>query len=118
MDGNVTELLYEFVCYVPVHPYNDENVIAGQGTVALEIFQDMDQHILIIVWMDGNVTELLYEFVCFSFSLINRRPAEHDLSSISFGCVYLGGNGIMWHDDRSLDTKKFAGKCDALTMVP
>ncbi|MBI4547099.1 MAG: threonine ammonia-lyase [Ignavibacteriae bacterium] len=27
--------------YVLIHPYNDEKLIAGQGTVALEIFQDM-----------------------------------------------------------------------------
>ncbi|HZY10362.1 MAG TPA: pyridoxal-phosphate dependent enzyme, partial [Bacteroidota bacterium] len=27
--------------YTLIHPYNDEKLIAGQGTVALEIFQDL-----------------------------------------------------------------------------
>ena len=37
----VTEGLIQRHGYVLVHPYNDEKLIAGQGTVALEIFQDI-----------------------------------------------------------------------------
>ena len=28
--------------YTPLHPYNDEKLIAGQGTVALEIFEELE----------------------------------------------------------------------------
>jgi threonine dehydratase len=37
----VTDEIIKKQGYVLIHPYNDEKLIAGQGTVALEIFQDM-----------------------------------------------------------------------------
>lgn len=39
--------------YTFVHPFDDENVIAGQGTVALEIFSDLDDIDAIIVPVGG-----------------------------------------------------------------
>ena len=39
--------------YTFVHPFDDENVIAGQGTVALEIIEDMDDVDAIIVPIGG-----------------------------------------------------------------
>ncbi|MBQ5471627.1 MAG: pyridoxal-phosphate dependent enzyme, partial [Treponema sp.] len=36
-----------------VHPFDDENVIAGQGTIALEIFHDLDNIDAIIVPVGG-----------------------------------------------------------------
>jgi len=39
--------------YTFVHPFDDDNVIAGQGTVALEIIEDMDDVDAIIVPIGG-----------------------------------------------------------------
>ena len=39
--------------YTFVHPFDDENVIAGQGTIALEIFHDLDNIDAIIVPVGG-----------------------------------------------------------------
>lgn len=39
--------------YTFVHPFDDENVIAGQGTIALEIFKDLDDIDAIIVPVGG-----------------------------------------------------------------
>jgi threonine dehydratase len=39
----VTKILINKHNYVLIHPYEDEVLIAGQGTVALEIFQDMKE---------------------------------------------------------------------------
>ncbi len=39
--------------YTFVHPFDDENVIAGQGTIALEILQDIDNIDAIIVPVGG-----------------------------------------------------------------
>ena len=39
--------------YTFVHPFDDENVIAGQGTIALEIIEDMDDVDAIIVPIGG-----------------------------------------------------------------
>ncbi len=39
--------------YTFIHPFDDENVIAGQGTVALEIIQDMDNIDAVIVPIGG-----------------------------------------------------------------
>jgi threonine dehydratase len=38
---------------VPVPPYNDEKIIAGQGTIGLEIFQDMADVELVLVPIGG-----------------------------------------------------------------
>jgi len=39
--------------YTFVHPFDDENVIAGQGTIALEIFNDLDNIDAIVVPIGG-----------------------------------------------------------------
>ncbi|MGN1409715.1 MAG: threonine ammonia-lyase [Eubacteriales bacterium] len=39
--------------YTFVHPFDDENVIAGQGTIALEIMQDLDDIDAVIVPIGG-----------------------------------------------------------------
>lgn len=39
--------------YTFVHPFDDENVIAGQGTIALEIYHDLDNIDAIIVPVGG-----------------------------------------------------------------
>lgn len=39
--------------YTFVHPFDDENVIAGQGTIALEIFNDLDDIDAIVVPVGG-----------------------------------------------------------------
>ena len=39
--------------YTFVHPFDDENVIAGQGTIALEIFNDLDDIDAIVVPIGG-----------------------------------------------------------------
>ena len=39
--------------YTFVHPFDDENVIAGQGTIALEIYRDLDNIDAIIVPVGG-----------------------------------------------------------------
>lgn len=39
--------------YTFVHPFDDENVIAGQGTIALEVMQDLDDIDAIIVPIGG-----------------------------------------------------------------
>ncbi|MGN0647612.1 MAG: threonine ammonia-lyase [Oscillospiraceae bacterium] len=39
--------------YTFVHPFDDENVIAGQGTIALEILQDLDNIDAIVVPVGG-----------------------------------------------------------------
>ena len=39
--------------YTFVHPFDDENVIAGQGTIALEIFKDLDEIDAIVVPVGG-----------------------------------------------------------------
>jgi len=39
--------------YTFVHPFDDENVIAGQGTIALEIFSDLDDIDAIVVPIGG-----------------------------------------------------------------
>ena len=39
--------------YTFVHPFNDENVIAGQGTIALEILKDLDNIDAIVVPIGG-----------------------------------------------------------------
>ena len=39
--------------YTFVHPFDDENVIAGQGTIALEIFNDLDNIDVIVVPIGG-----------------------------------------------------------------
>lgn len=39
--------------YTFVHPFDDEDVIAGQGTIALEIFQDLDNIDAIVVPIGG-----------------------------------------------------------------
>ena len=39
--------------YTFVHPFDDENVIAGQGTIALEIFNDIDNIDAIVVPIGG-----------------------------------------------------------------
>ncbi len=39
--------------YTFVHPFDDENVIAGQGTIALEIFNELDQIDAIVVPIGG-----------------------------------------------------------------
>ncbi|MBE6929667.1 MAG: threonine ammonia-lyase [Ruminococcaceae bacterium] len=39
--------------YTFVHPFDDENVIAGQGTIALEIFNDLDNIDAIVVPVGG-----------------------------------------------------------------
>lgn len=39
--------------YTFVHPFDDENVIAGQGTIALEILQDLDDIDAIVVPIGG-----------------------------------------------------------------
>lgn len=39
--------------YTFVHPFDDENVIAGQGTIALEILQDLDNIDAIVVPIGG-----------------------------------------------------------------
>lgn len=39
--------------YTFVHPFDDENVIAGQGTIALEIFDDLDDVDAIVVPIGG-----------------------------------------------------------------
>lgn len=36
-----------------VHPFDDENVIAGQGTIALEILNDLDNIDAIVVPVGG-----------------------------------------------------------------
>ena len=38
---------------VPVPPYNDEKIIAGQGTIGLEIFEDMSDVELVLVPVGG-----------------------------------------------------------------
>src|SRR3954471_9397960 len=38
---------------VPVPPYNDEKIIAGQGTIGLEIFEDMGDVELVLVPVGG-----------------------------------------------------------------
>ncbi len=38
---------------VPVPPYNDEKIIAGQGTIGLEIFEDMSDVELVLVPIGG-----------------------------------------------------------------
>ena len=38
---------------VPIHPYDDERVMAGQGTVALELFQDAGPLHLLLVCVGG-----------------------------------------------------------------
>lgn len=45
--------LKEEMGYTFVHPFDDENVIAGQGTIALEILQDLDNIDAIIVPIGG-----------------------------------------------------------------
>ena len=42
--------------YTFVHPFDDENVIAGQGTIALEIYHDLDNIDAIIVPVGGGST--------------------------------------------------------------
>ena len=41
--------------YTFVHPFDDENVIAGQGTIALEIYHDLDNIDAIIVPVGGGL---------------------------------------------------------------
>src|SRR5258708_9080622 len=38
---------------VPVPPYNDEKIIAGQGTIGLEIFEDMNDVAAVLVPIGG-----------------------------------------------------------------
>jgi len=45
--------LKESMGYTFVHPFDDENVIAGQGTIALEILNDLDQIDAIVVPVGG-----------------------------------------------------------------
>ncbi len=35
--------------YIPVPPYNDEKIIAGQGTIGLEILEDMKDVEMVLV---------------------------------------------------------------------
>ncbi len=46
------ELIGKF-SYALIHPYNDEKLIAGQGTVALEIFQDLHELDFLFVPIGG-----------------------------------------------------------------
>src|SRR5438270_5710321 len=39
--------------YVPVPPYNDEKIIAGQGTIGLEILEDLKDVDLVLVQVSG-----------------------------------------------------------------
>jgi threonine dehydratase len=39
--------------YIPVPPYNDEKIIAGQGTIGLEILQDLPEVELVLVPVSG-----------------------------------------------------------------
>src|SRR5262249_8115543 len=39
--------------YVPVPPYNDEKIIAGQGTIGLEILEDMKDVETVLVPVSG-----------------------------------------------------------------
>ena len=39
--------------YVPVPPYNDEKIIAGQGTIGLEILEDMRDVEMVLVPVSG-----------------------------------------------------------------
>ena len=45
--------LHEREGYTFVHPFDDENVIAGQGTIALEILKDLDSIDAIVVPIGG-----------------------------------------------------------------
>ena len=38
---------------VPIHPYDDERVMAGQGTVALELLQDAGPLDVLLVCVGG-----------------------------------------------------------------
>ena len=49
----VTSELIERHRYVLIHPYNDEKLIAGQGTVALELFQDVKDLDVLFVPVGG-----------------------------------------------------------------
>jgi threonine ammonia-lyase medium form len=40
---NTTQELIDKHAYILIHPYNDEKLIAGQGTAGLEIFQDIKE---------------------------------------------------------------------------
>ena len=45
--------LKESKCYTFVHPFDDENVIAGQGTIALEILNELENIDAIVVPIGG-----------------------------------------------------------------
>ena len=72
--------LKESKSYTFVHPFDDENVIAGQETIALEILNDLDSIDAIVVPIGGG--GLMIE-------LIDKPGLLKDISRIIADC---GGN--------------------------
>ena len=73
--------------YAIVPPYNDEKIIAGQGTVGLEILEDLPNVETVLVPVGGGG---LISGVSAAIKLSNTEPSQPQLSRPKFGQPRLG----------------------------
>ena len=77
--------------YAIVPPYNDEKIIAGQGTVGLEILEDLPNVETVLVPVGGGG---LISGISAAIKLSNTEPSQPQLSRPKFGQPRLGQPGV------------------------